>query len=240
MPVSTAAAFRDSRRSRTVVSRRWRAPIAGAVAAAVSLGVAELMAGILPGGTSLVAAVGQVVIDLQPPGAKDFVVVAVRDQRQARLRAVHRRRLRSSSAPGSGCSRAPFRIRAPPGSSRSASSASSPRCGDPLANPGITAATAAIAVGAGLWVLGWLLGPSPASATADGTTGADARLVAPLVPDPGRRRRRWRVRRRVPRAHPARAPARRAGRQRTAHPAGLGRWCRRSRSAPTSRRPSRT
>ena len=52
----------------------WPAAIAGVVATATALGVSELLAGLLPGATSLVAAVGQVVIDNQPPGAKDVVV----------------------------------------------------------------------------------------------------------------------------------------------------------------------
>src|SRR5688572_7118123 len=51
-----------------------RAAASGAAAALVALGLSELLAGILPGATSLVAAIGQLVIDLQPPGAKDFVV----------------------------------------------------------------------------------------------------------------------------------------------------------------------
>lgn len=50
------------------------AAASGLVAAAAALGTSELLAGILAGGGSLIAAVGQVVIDLQPPGAKDFVV----------------------------------------------------------------------------------------------------------------------------------------------------------------------
>ncbi|HEV8281491.1 MAG TPA: molybdopterin-dependent oxidoreductase [Candidatus Limnocylindrales bacterium] len=50
------------------------AALAGLAAAGLGLGVAEAIAGILPGATSLIDAVGQVVIDLQPPGAKDFVV----------------------------------------------------------------------------------------------------------------------------------------------------------------------
>jgi DMSO/TMAO reductase YedYZ molybdopterin-dependent catalytic subunit len=50
------------------------AALAGAVAALAALGVSELLAAFLPGATSLVAAVGQAVIDLQPPGAKDLVV----------------------------------------------------------------------------------------------------------------------------------------------------------------------
>ena len=46
----------------------------GAAAAGLGLGVSELIAALLPGATSLVAAIGQAVIDRQPPGAKDFVV----------------------------------------------------------------------------------------------------------------------------------------------------------------------
>jgi DMSO/TMAO reductase YedYZ molybdopterin-dependent catalytic subunit len=52
----------------------WVAAFAGLIGAGVALGVSELIAGIVPGGSSLIAAVGQTVIDLQPPGAKDFVV----------------------------------------------------------------------------------------------------------------------------------------------------------------------
>ena len=56
------------------VGPRALAALAGGVAATLALGLSELLAGILPGATSLVAAVGQVVIDLQPAGAKDLVV----------------------------------------------------------------------------------------------------------------------------------------------------------------------
>ena len=51
----------------------WRAAIAGAVATIVALGLSELVAGLLTA-QSLVGAVGGAVIDLQPAGAKDFVV----------------------------------------------------------------------------------------------------------------------------------------------------------------------
>jgi DMSO/TMAO reductase YedYZ molybdopterin-dependent catalytic subunit len=54
-------------------SRAFAAP-AGLAVAGLGLGVSEALAGILPGATSLIDAIGQVVIDLQPPGAKDFVV----------------------------------------------------------------------------------------------------------------------------------------------------------------------
>jgi DMSO/TMAO reductase YedYZ molybdopterin-dependent catalytic subunit len=55
------------------MSGRWRWALAGAAAAALALGTAELLAGLLSG-PSLVAAIGSVVIELQPPGAKDFMV----------------------------------------------------------------------------------------------------------------------------------------------------------------------
>jgi DMSO/TMAO reductase YedYZ molybdopterin-dependent catalytic subunit len=47
--------------------------IAGAVGALAAIGLSELVAGFL-GGPSLLAAIGELVIDNQPPGAKDFVV----------------------------------------------------------------------------------------------------------------------------------------------------------------------
>ncbi|CAN5206970.1 sulfite oxidase [soil metagenome] len=47
--------------------------LAGAAAAALALGVGELVGGLL-GGPSLIAAVGAIVIELQPPGAKDLMV----------------------------------------------------------------------------------------------------------------------------------------------------------------------
>ena len=57
------------------IGRRYVAPaIAGAVSAGVSIAVSELIAGLIPGAPSLVIAMGTLAIDLQPPGAKDFVV----------------------------------------------------------------------------------------------------------------------------------------------------------------------
>jgi DMSO/TMAO reductase YedYZ molybdopterin-dependent catalytic subunit len=51
----------------------WPFAIAGAAAAALAIGAGELAAALL-GGSSIIAAIGALVIDLQPPGAKDFVV----------------------------------------------------------------------------------------------------------------------------------------------------------------------
>jgi DMSO/TMAO reductase YedYZ molybdopterin-dependent catalytic subunit len=55
-------------------SRRWAFFVAGAVAVAVAIAVGEILAGLIAGAPSLVVAVGSLVIDLQPPGAKDLVV----------------------------------------------------------------------------------------------------------------------------------------------------------------------
>ena len=56
--------------------RRWTliAAIVGVVAAAAFLGVAEFGALLLGGAGSPLVAVGSAVIDLAPPGAKDFMV----------------------------------------------------------------------------------------------------------------------------------------------------------------------
>ena len=51
-----------------------RAALAGLAAGAAALGVAELVAGLLPGAASPIIAVGDTIIALQPPGAKQFVV----------------------------------------------------------------------------------------------------------------------------------------------------------------------
>jgi hypothetical protein len=56
-----------------LVSRR-DAALAGLAAGGLALGVAELVAGLLPGAPSPIIAVGDLVIALQPPGAKQLVV----------------------------------------------------------------------------------------------------------------------------------------------------------------------
>ena len=52
---------------------RLRPPIAGALGALAGIGLSELVAGFL-GAPSLLAAIGEFLINHQPPGAKDFVV----------------------------------------------------------------------------------------------------------------------------------------------------------------------
>jgi DMSO/TMAO reductase YedYZ molybdopterin-dependent catalytic subunit len=70
--VTTSAATIEIRE--TTRTPGWAGAFAGLIGAAVALGVSELIAGVLAPSSSLIAAIGQTVIDLQPPGAKDFVV----------------------------------------------------------------------------------------------------------------------------------------------------------------------
>jgi DMSO/TMAO reductase YedYZ molybdopterin-dependent catalytic subunit len=143
----------------SLTGRDARAAVAGIVATAVALGSSELLAGVLSGATSLVASVGQIVIDLQPAGAKDIVValfgtndklalelfiVAVALLVGAGLGVVARRRFDVAAGAFVAFGVVGFVA----------------SLGDPLANPGVAAAASAVSVGAGLWVLGRLLGPS--------------------------------------------------------------------------------
>lgn len=57
-----------------MMTSRPSAALAGAAAGTAAIGVNELIAGLLPGAPSFVVEVGALVISLQPPGAKQFVV----------------------------------------------------------------------------------------------------------------------------------------------------------------------
>ena len=163
MSTTVGATPATPRPSSRLVGRDGRAAVAGVVAAATALGVSELLAGLLPGATSLVAAVGQVVIDLQPAGAKDVVVglfgtndklalelfiVGVGLLIGAGLGLVARRRYEIAAGAFIAFGVVGFLA----------------ALGDPLANPAMAATSSAISVGAGIWVLGWLLHRSPTTA----------------------------------------------------------------------------
>jgi DMSO/TMAO reductase YedYZ molybdopterin-dependent catalytic subunit len=170
--VSTAADTSRQERQPTRVFTRLdgSAAIAGVVATAAALGISELLAGLLPGATSLVAAVGQAIVDRQPPGAKDvavslfgtndklafeLLIVGVALLIGAALGMLARRRF--------GLTAAIFVAFGIVGFIASFD--------DPLASAGVAAAAAAISVGAGLWVLSWLLDGS-ARQVAAGKRGA--------------------------------------------------------------------
>jgi DMSO/TMAO reductase YedYZ molybdopterin-dependent catalytic subunit len=158
----------------TTTHRDWPAAVAGIVAVATALGVSEMLAGLLPGATSLVAAVGQVVIDLQPPGAKDVVVtlfgtndklalelfiVAVALLIGAGLGLVARRSYAIAAAAFIAFGVIGFAAAQD----------------DPLADASMVAVTATFSVGVALWVLGWLLDGSREAAV-DGTGSTTAEM----------------------------------------------------------------
>ena len=163
--------------------RDWPAALAGVLAVATALGVSELLAGLLPGATSLVAAVGQVVIDLQPPGAKDVVVslfgtndklalelliVVVALLIGAGLGLLARRHYAIAAAT--------FVVFGVAGFVAS--------LGDPLADASMVAISTALSVGVGLWVLGMLVDGSGGGVTV-AATGTNTR--AAQMPDWSRR-----------------------------------------------------
>ncbi len=148
-----------------------RAAIAGSVAVAAALGVSELLAGLLPGATSLIASVGQVAIDLQPPGAKDVVVAlfGTNDKLALELFVVIVG-LVIGAALGLAARR--WYPMAVGGFVTFGVVGFLAALGDPLANPAIAAAASAVSVGAGLWVLGWLLPRSEPAPTPSTTASA--------------------------------------------------------------------
>jgi DMSO/TMAO reductase YedYZ molybdopterin-dependent catalytic subunit len=157
----------------------WPAAFAGSVGAAVALGLSELIAGLLSGGSSLVAAVGQAIIDFQPPGAKDVVVAlfGTNDKLALELFVVGAALLfgavlgivaRRSYLFGA-LGFAAFGVLGFLAATRMA-----------LGSPALAALTSGIAVVAGIQVMNLLLGPG---ATDRGATPADP----PAMPDPTRR-----------------------------------------------------
>jgi DMSO/TMAO reductase YedYZ molybdopterin-dependent catalytic subunit len=66
----------------------WASALAGAAAGLAAVAAAELLAGLLAGAPSLVIAVGDLVIALQPPGAKDLVIALFGTNDKLALQAV--------------------------------------------------------------------------------------------------------------------------------------------------------
>src|SRR5262245_5588505 len=73
-PAPAPAATAPARAVTADAVPRGPAALAGVVAAALALATGELVAAFVPGAASPLVAVGSAVIDLSPPGSKDFVV----------------------------------------------------------------------------------------------------------------------------------------------------------------------
>lgn len=140
------------------------APIAGLVAGLVGLATSELLAALLSGAPSLVLAVGRAVIDLQPPGAKEFViglfgtndklvlemaVIAVAVAAATGLGALASRRFGLASAGFAAFGLIGFVA----------------ALQDPSNVPTLAGLAAAISVAAAIQALSWLIGPSRRGAT---------------------------------------------------------------------------
>jgi len=184
--VSTTAASRTAPRPSTTgtFGRTTLAAISGVVATAAALGTAELLAGILPGATSLVASVGQVVVDLQPPGAKDFVVSLFGTNDKLALEVLI---VVVSLAIGAGLgvlARRSF-LMATLGFVAFGVVGFVASLGDPLAFGEITAVVTALAVGVGLLILNWLL--SGSGALTPDRPAADGAAAPARMPDWSRR-----------------------------------------------------
>jgi DMSO/TMAO reductase YedYZ molybdopterin-dependent catalytic subunit len=136
---------------------RPMAALAGIASAALALGVSELIAGLLPGATSLVASVGQVVIDLQPPGAKDLVVelFGTNDKLALEVGVVF-----ASLAFGAILGILATRLFVAAALAFAAFGVVGfvAALGDPLADPTIVAVQIAVSIGIAVQTLSWLLG----------------------------------------------------------------------------------
>jgi DMSO/TMAO reductase YedYZ molybdopterin-dependent catalytic subunit len=132
------------------------AALCGTLAGALGLGVAELIAGLVPGAPSPVLSIGALLISLQPPGAKDFVVSLFGTADKAALSvAVVIGALALSAAIGLLARRSLLAGRLAFGALGLFALFAAVR--DPLFDPVLGVLTAAVAIALSAWSLGWLL-----------------------------------------------------------------------------------
>ncbi len=142
------------------------AALAGAAAGGLALGVSEVIAGILPGASSLVAAVGQRVIDLQPAGAKDVVIALFGENDKLALE-VFVALVAVAFAALLGVLALRSFMFAAAGFAAFGALGFVAALGDPSATAPSVAAGVAAAVVVGVQTLSWLLGRLPRSRSAD-------------------------------------------------------------------------
>jgi DMSO/TMAO reductase YedYZ molybdopterin-dependent catalytic subunit len=164
------------------MTTRSRAAFGGIAATAAALGISELLAGLLSGAGSLVAGIGQLVIDLQPPGAKDLIVglFGTNDKLALEVFIVI---VALAIGAGIGILARSEMGMASIGFALFGVVGFLTTLRDPLSSAAISAVVAAISVASGIWVLGWLIGPRRAK--------VPARVVGPTtaltMPDWSRR-----------------------------------------------------
>ena len=158
----------------------WAGAFAGLIGAAVALGVSELIAGLFAPSSSLIAAIGQTVIDLQPPGAKDFVVALFGTNDKFALELLVTGTALAIGALLGYIGRDRFAVAAG-GFAAFAIVGFLAVARQPLGDPAIAALGAGVAVLAGVWVMNWLMETARRSEAIAATPGAG-------VPDWTRRR----------------------------------------------------
>jgi DMSO/TMAO reductase YedYZ molybdopterin-dependent catalytic subunit len=162
------------------ISRR-AAGIAGVAAGAAAIGLNELIAGILSGAPSLVNAIGQAVIGLQPPGAKQLVVDIFGDaDKVALLVAVALVALVFSA--GLGVLGRRHRVLSSSGFALFGLLGLIASAGQPLVDPILAVIVSAVCVAAAIWVRNWLF---------DVATSPGRRRPAPAAEMPDWARRRF-------------------------------------------------
>ncbi len=132
-----------------------QAALAGVAAGAAALGGAELLAGLLPGAASPVVAIGDLIISLQPPGAKQFVVDLFGEADKLVLNLL----IAAVAVAGAamiGVLARRWPIAGPIGFGAGGVLALAAGLRDPQADAVTTFIVAAAAVGIGIWVLRWL------------------------------------------------------------------------------------
>jgi len=168
--------------------RRFLAPaLAGAIAAGVSMAVAELIAGFVSGAPSLIIAIGALVIDLQPPGAKDVVVSLFGTNDKLALNIVIVAvALVIAAVVGIAASRSIGRADWAFGAFGLVALAAALR--EPLISPVLSVITTGVAVLAGLLSLRRMLGAlADTPAVVAGTSGPARRRATPTMPTWDRR-----------------------------------------------------
>jgi DMSO/TMAO reductase YedYZ molybdopterin-dependent catalytic subunit len=145
--------------SRTLPGTRIpAAALAGAIGAAVAIGLSELIAGILVGAPSLVASIGQAAINLQPAGAKDVVVALFGTNDKLALEIfITVVALAIAAALGIAARRVSVVI--PIGFGAAGLVAAVAALADPQASPPLAVLSPAVAAMAGIRTVTWLIGP---------------------------------------------------------------------------------
>ena len=161
--------------SQRAIRLPWPQALAGALAAGVAIAASELLAGLVPGVPSLVTAAGALAIAIQPPGAKDVMVSLFGANDKVALHAIVLG-LAAAIAAAAGVLAARRRWVGAAFFVGFGLVAGWSAARQPLAQPGLVAVGAAVAIGSGIAALLALLGLASDRSTLGGVA-ADSRVL---------------------------------------------------------------